>query len=177
MTRAARMFAPVRDRIVRARIVGGRTVRAGTVPAVQNHTPGEADPPLDVLLVRAGRAVERRRRASIAAHGLSGTGLSVLQALVGADRTSQRELAAAVGLAPATLTPVLDDLEHAGLVVRERAVDDRRAVGIAISSRGRDRAARATAAVATEMADRLPPARDPDDVRRYLTDVLAAVSG
>src|ERR1700759_4708504 len=48
-------------------------------------------------------------------------------------------LARRAGLHPATMTGVLDRLERAGWVVRERSADDRRAVVIrAVPARGRE---------------------------------------
>jgi DNA-binding MarR family transcriptional regulator len=129
------------------------------------------DSGLDVLLVRAGRALERRRREVVAAHGLTTTGLAVLEALAGADRTSHRDLAAAVGVAPATLTPVLDALDRQDLVRRNRAVDDRRTVGISLGPRGREVLGAATADLAVRSRAWLPVAGE--GIRGYLTELLA----
>ncbi|GEL25714.1 hypothetical protein PSU4_46680 [Pseudonocardia sulfidoxydans NBRC 16205] len=129
-------------------------------------------PGLDLLLVRAGREVERRRRASAAAHGLSTTGLAVLHALLGVPSASHRDLAGAVGLTPATLTPVLDALDALdadGLVTRERDGRDRRVVRIAVTAAGRTRSAAATAAVDRDVAAWLPAA--PPELRGYLTRI------
>lgn len=128
-------------------------------------------PGLDLLLVRAGREVERRRRAAVAAHGLSTTGLAVLQALLDLPCASQRDLAGALGLTPATLTPVLEALDADGLVTRERDVRDRRVVRIAVTTRGRTRATAAARAVDRDVATWLPA--PPADLRRYLARVAA----
>lgn len=137
-----------------------------------------AQPPLEVLLERVGAAVTRHRRRSAAAHGLTPTAMAVLAALGGvdtdeldgrADAPSHRELAGRLGLSPATLTPVLDALEAAGDVRRERDRTDRRVVRLHRTTAGRVRLARAPSA-------RLPrPAPEIDHaVRVWLLAVLVA---
>ena len=49
-----------------------------------------------------------------------------------------RELARAAGVSAPTATRMIDGLETRGLVTRERAADDRRAVRIALTPAGRD---------------------------------------
>ncbi|MGD9987177.1 MarR family transcriptional regulator [Pseudonocardia sp.] len=135
-----------------------------TWTATARHRPG-----LDLLLVRAGRAVERRRQAAAAAHGLSATGLAVLEALLDVPSASHRDLAGALGLTPATLTPVLDALDGAGLVTRERDVRDRRVVRIAVTATGRTRSALASRAVDRDVAAWLPA--PPAELRGYLARI------
>jgi DNA-binding MarR family transcriptional regulator len=82
---------------------------------------------------------------------------------------SHRELAGRLGLSPATLTPVLDALEAAGEVRRERDRTDRRVVRLHRTPAGRAHLARAPSA-------RLPRP-DPEvdrAVRAWLLAVLAA---
>jgi len=143
--------------------------------------------PLEVLLERVGAAVTRHRRRAAAAHGLTPTAMAVLAALGGvepdepgrvracggtsdpADAPSHRELAGRLGLSPGTLTPVLDALEAAGDVRRERDHADRRVVRLHRTAAGRIRLERAPSA-------RLPrPAPEVDRaVRAWLLAVLAA---
>jgi DNA-binding MarR family transcriptional regulator len=127
-------------------------------------------PPLEVLLPRVGAAVARHRRRLTARHGLTPTAVEVLAAL-DCDASSQRDLAARVGLSPATLTPVLDALEGAGHVRRERDRNDRRFARLHRTSSGQERLAAATRGHA-----RLPrpaPEHEPA-IRAYLLAVLAA---
>lgn len=144
--------------------------RDGYVPHVPITTRADAGRPgLDLLLVRAGREVERRRRAAAAAHGLTTTGLAALQVLLDVPSASQRDLAGALGLTPATLTPVLEALDADGLVVRERDARDRRVVRIAVTTAGRTREATATRAVARDVTTWLPAA--PPELRGYLARI------
>ena len=138
---------------------------------------GDAAPEsLEVLLTRVGAAVGRHRRRLAAQHGLTATAIVVLAALEpgpepGAGAApSHRELAARLGLSPATLTPVLDALESAGEIRRERDRTDRRVVRVSRTAAGRVRLADA------QSPSRLPrpdPVLEPA-LRAYLLAVLAA---
>lgn len=130
-------------------------------------------PELDLLLPRAGQAVDRVLRRAVAAHGLSPTSLGVLGVLARGRPAAHRELAAELGVAPATLTPVVDALERAGQVVRERDAVDRRVVRVRVTRAGRERYLDAFAAVARELRARVPP--PPPEVRGYLRSVLTAL--
>jgi DNA-binding MarR family transcriptional regulator len=142
--------------------------------------------PLDRLVTRAGTALTRFRRQAAAEHGLSATALDVLAALtadqhesaVRADPAgpSQRDLAGALGISPATLTPVLDDLERAGDVRRHRDPVDRRVVRLAATPEGRDRCRVAQAAVERAVREALPRGgADDEAVRRYLAALLESM--
>ena len=134
-----------------------------------------APPPLEVLLERVGAAVGRHRRRIAAAHGLTPTALAVLASLGAADPDdpggdpSHRELAGRLGLSPATLTPVLDALESAGEVRRERDRTDRRVVRLHRTPAGRARLVRTPPARLPQPDPEAAPA-----VRAWLLAVLAA---
>jgi MarR family transcriptional regulator, organic hydroperoxide resistance regulator len=134
--------------------------------------------PLHRLLSRAGQEAERYSRRTIATHGLTATAMGVLGVLADTDDISHRELSGHLGVAPATLTPVVDALEAEGVVARERDPDDRRVVRLRITGRGRDRLADAHADVVSRLRTGLPqPApEDAEIIRRYLLAVLAATT-
>jgi len=141
----------------------------------------EPDPqlmPLHRLLSRAGHALSRYSRDVVAAHGLTVTSMGVLGALADGEAVSHRELSGYLGVAPATLTPVVDALEAAGELARERDPADRRVVRLRITERGRLRLADAHGAVVTTLWSGLPqpPPRDAEVIRAYLLAVLAAVT-
>lgn len=138
-------------------------------------TASDALDPLDLglLLPRAGQAVDRVLRRTVAAHDLTPTALGVLGVLVRGRPVAHRELAAELGVAPGTLTPVVDALERAGQVVRVRDAADRRVVRVSVTTPGRARHAAAFAAVAHVLRDRVP--RPPPAVRDYLHTVLDAL--
>jgi DNA-binding MarR family transcriptional regulator len=141
----------------------------------------EPDPqlmPLHRLLSRAGQAVARYSRAVVAAHGLTVTSMGVLEALADGEVVSHRELSGYLGVAPATLTPVVDALEAAGELARKRDPADRRVVRLRITERGRARLADAHGAVVPTLWSGLPqpPPRDAEVIRAYLLAVLAATA-
>ena len=129
------------------------------------------------LLARTGRALARWDRRAASGHGLSPTALAVLVHLAGAGPRSHRDLAVALDVAPATLTPVVDGLERTGGVVRSRDPRDRRVVLVSVTAAGRTRGAETRAVVAAEAAGVLPrPApADRAAVHRWLTAVHRAL--
>ncbi|QJY46748.1 MarR family transcriptional regulator [Pseudonocardia broussonetiae] len=132
-----------------------------------------------LLLPRAGQAVDRLLRRAVAAHGLTPTSLGVLGVLARGRPASHRDLAAALGIAPATLTPAVDALERGGLVRRVRDTVDRRVVQVRATDAGLTRYAGAVDAAARELGERVPtpPGAVADAVRDYLLAVVAAAEG
>ncbi|MCE3550186.1 MarR family transcriptional regulator [Pseudonocardia sp. RS11V-5] len=131
--------------------------------------------PLDRLLITTGAALARFRQRAVAAHGLSATALDLLTVLTGEDGLPHRELAGRLGLTPATLTPVVDALERAGDIRRERDATDRRVVRVCLTESGRRRCATVADRVDRTLQETVPGERPA--VRRYLEEVLAAVEG
>ncbi|WP_181782189.1 MarR family winged helix-turn-helix transcriptional regulator [Pseudonocardia pini] len=142
--------------------------------------------PLDRLVTSAGAALLRFRRRAAAEHGLSATALDVLTALTvdphesavraATQAPSQRDLAGRLGIAPATLTPVLDELERAGDLRRHRDPVDRRVVRVRATAAGVARCRVAQAAVDRAVRGALPRAGvDDEAVRRYLAALLESV--
>lgn len=141
----------------------------------------ETDPssmPLSKLLPWTGRSLSRYQQRCAAAHGLTSTSLGVLGVLEHSDAVSHRELAARLGVTPATLTSVVDALEATGDLARARGAADRRVVHLSITVQGRERVAVAFAQVATAFRERLPhpPPEHHAIIRSYLLAVLAAVA-
>lgn len=134
--------------------------------------------PLDKLLPWVGSALSRRFQHAVAEHGLTPTSMGVLGVLGHQSGLSHRELAAHLGLTPATLTPVVDALEAAGEVGRLRDPDDRRVVRLSVTSAGREHLHAAFAGVAMLMRERMPhPSQEHTEIiRDYLLAVLAAVA-
>lgn len=141
----------------------------------------DADPelmPLGKLLSWTGHALSRCYQRTVAEHGLTSTSIGVLGVLAHSRAAvSHRELAAHLGLTPATLTPVIDSLAEAGELSRERDPADRRVVRLSITPRGRERMVTAFGEVALMFRERMPhpPPEQQAIVRDYLLAVLAAV--
>jgi MarR family transcriptional regulator, organic hydroperoxide resistance regulator len=127
--------------------------------------------PLEMLLPRVGAAVARRQRRLAARHGVTPTAVAVLTALDAGDSPSHRELAARIGLSPTTITPVLDRLEAAGEIRRERDTGDRRVVRVHRTAAG---AARLSSAAGREAWLPEPVPELEAAVRAWLLAVLAA---
>ena len=93
---------------------------------------------LGFLLSRASGQVVRATNAALAEHGLRVRQYSVLVlACEAAHGTSQRELAAALGLDPSQLVLLVDELVAAGLVERQAAETDRRTRLVVPTAQGR----------------------------------------
>jgi DNA-binding MarR family transcriptional regulator len=98
---------------------------------------------------------------------LSAAETNALACFTGRPARTVRELVAATGQRPSTLTGVLDRLERRGLVERRPNPADRRSIAIHLTSEGHA-AADAVAAAFAAVEARLPA----DEIRR----VLAALS-
>jgi DNA-binding MarR family transcriptional regulator len=103
---------------------------------------------------------------------LSAAETNALACFAGAPARTVRELVAATGQRPSTLTGVLDRLERYGLVARAPHPDDRRSVVVELTPPGADAAERVAAAFAAVEA-RLPAT----DVRRVLSAVRSQAAG
>lgn len=141
----------------------------------------EAEPermPLGKLLSWTGQSLSRYYQRMVAAHGLTSTSIGVLGVLAHTDAVSHRELSGHLGVTPATLTPVVDALENAGELSRDRDGVDRRVVRLSITQRGRDRLLVAFTDVAAMFRDRMPhpPPEHEVIIRDYLLAVLGAVA-
>jgi DNA-binding MarR family transcriptional regulator len=101
--------------------------------------------------------------------GLSAAETNLLACFAGQSARAVRELVAATGQRPSTLTGVLDRLERRGLITRGPHPEDRRSVLVQLSAAGAASAHRVEAAFA-RLEARLPAA----DVRRVLAALEAA---
>jgi MarR family transcriptional regulator, transcriptional regulator for hemolysin len=93
--------------------------------------------PLGRRLALTAKTVARAFDDELTAAGGSLPVWLVLSSLRAEPRRTQQELAGAVGVEGPTLTRHLDGLEEAGLVVRKRDAQDRRAVQVELTDAGR----------------------------------------
>lgn len=127
--------------------------------------------PTGRLLLVAARLVEREWNHVLAGHGLTHAGFLVLHTLTEGP-LAQRELAARTYVEEQTIGPVLERLERAGHVSRERDPADRRRVVVTMTSAG---AEVYEFLMATDAAESIISVRDlgafRDDLVRIITNI------
>lgn len=135
--------------------------------------------PLGKLVRCAASVINRHFQRVCAEHGLKPTVMGVLGSLADTDGLSHRQLADRMMLSPATLTPVLDALEEAGEVRRDRDPQDRRVVRLYLTDLGRLRLGAAAGVVVAAFRDQMPRPSPADEkiIRGYLMAVMAALNG
>ncbi len=95
-------------------------------------------------LSRQLHAFMRRSRQERPAEGLSPTAFRVLRETARAETVLQPgQLAEIFAMAPSNVAATLRDLEHAGLLRRERDLDDARRVNITVTDDGLERLSQA----------------------------------
>ncbi len=101
----------------------------------------QSDPLLRLVALAGHVTSQRFGRVMGRQHGLTPAGSAVLGVLSGQTppRTTHADLARRCLIAPATLTGVIDTLEKAGYVRRERDEHDRRVVWLVATDAGRAR--------------------------------------
>jgi MarR family 2-MHQ and catechol resistance regulon transcriptional repressor len=95
-----------------------------------------------VVLNRASRAISGRIRASVERHELSLSEFGVLEALYAKGPLLVGELGSKVLLTSGSMTYVVDKLEDRGLLIRRPSPDDRRALHVELTEKGRKLIAR-----------------------------------
>lgn len=133
--------------------------RAGTAPAME----------LAELLGHAARRLRRGSAAHLAPLGLTMAQAHVLR-FVGQGPMRMADIAAHLDVVPRTVTPMVDELEAAGLVVRRADPADRRSVLVEPTPEGRrllERLKRARRATAQQVFGTLSDAQ-----REQLRDLL-----
>lgn len=94
------------------------------------------------LTTRAALALTARCRHALRAHGIDDINpaqLSILTALEAHDGATPTEIARVVMYEKSTLTPLLDKLEEAGLLVRARDPKDGRSQRLYVTKKGKKR--------------------------------------
>ena len=94
--------------------------------------------PIGLFVTRTARTLGRSFDAALGEHGGSLASWLVLASLADGLHTSQRSIAAAVGVEGPTLTHHLNRMEETGLVTRERDPNNRRAHQVKLTADGRE---------------------------------------
>lgn len=93
--------------------------------------------PIHTLLRRCFQAQRAAIGPCIAQEGLSPGQPKILSYLISHDGCLQKELAANCDIEPATVSKVLSGMEEAGLIRRQCSCQDKRAVTVLITDKGR----------------------------------------
>src|SRR3954451_25425238 len=112
---------------------------------------------MSTLLAGLGRDVTARVRRALRPLDLGAQQFLVLQQLEALGRTSQAELADALGIDPSNLATIAAGLCDRGLVVRTRDEGDRRRYVLTLSPAGERLLARTRGAIAAAEDDLLAP--------------------
>ncbi len=96
-----------------------------------------------IKLVRASNTVISRVGKTRAMHKLTVSQFGILEALFHLGPLNQRELALKILKSGPNITTVIDNLERAGLVRRERNTEDRRSYTVSLTGEGQELIGRA----------------------------------
>lgn len=96
-----------------------------------------------VVLRQITHAIDLQSKKLLKQTGLTAPQLLVLHAVAKTGRAKASEIAREIVLSPATVTSIIDRLEKAGLLRRERSTTDRRVVDIILTPEGQTRLAEA----------------------------------
>lgn len=99
---------------------------------------GEAHVKFEMRFGRLIRMYYSRIQSQLAEVGLYRGQLPILMLLYKNDGMSQKEMARALNLSPATMTVTLKRMEKAGLVLREMDEHDQRILRVHLSEKGRE---------------------------------------
>jgi DNA-binding MarR family transcriptional regulator len=102
---------------------------------------------LAAMLQPVVRALVSAELPVLARHGVSMWGYVVLNALDGSPARTQAALAQVIGADKTRIIPILDELQHAGLITREPDPADRRVRLLAITAAGHQVRVAARAAI------------------------------
>jgi DNA-binding MarR family transcriptional regulator len=105
------------------------------------------------LLTQLGSLAAENFAAKTRELGITPPEAGVMRILGRQAGMNQRELAGKLGVAPSRIVALVDSLESAGLIIRERSASDRRSQVLQVTDSGRDLLARLRSAAETQEAE------------------------
>jgi MarR family transcriptional regulator, organic hydroperoxide resistance regulator len=147
------------------------------LPSMETLDPLALDRQLCFALAATSRSIVGLYRSELEPLGLTHPQYLVMLALWEHAPRTAREIAAALRLEPATLTPLLRRLEDAGYVRRARSETDERALAVTLTTAGqalRHRAERVPIAIAGRLGW---PVGRLEALKDELTELLTVVDG
>ena len=127
-----------------------------------------------LLLSQVGGHVQQRFAERVGELGLTPPQVAVLRTVAAEPGLNQQAVAARLGVAPSKVVQLVDELERRGLVVRQRAVHDRRSQELTLSADAADELRRVRDVVARHDRD-VTAALAPDEVVQ-LVRLLARIA-
>jgi MarR family transcriptional regulator for hemolysin len=131
--------------------------------------------PIGLALAKASRQLNRAFDAELAAAGGSLPIWLILLSVRSSSRSSQRQLAEAVGIDSATLTHHLNRMEQRGLVTRRRNPANRREHEVSINTSGEE-LFRELAATAQRFDSRIRSGLEEQDVAQFRSFLISLVA-
>ena len=129
---------------------------------------------LGFALASAGQRVQHRFRLALEPHLLHPRAFAVLLALSTTDGQSQQQLSRSLSIPPSRVVALVDDLQAAGLVVRQSHPSDRRVYVVSLTPEGAQEL-EAAAASALALEEQLSAGLDPQE-RAQLASLLRRVA-
>lgn len=109
----------------------------GKMPLKKKLTPAEASVlSAYIKLMRAAESVTTRSHRHLAKIKMTFGQFAVLEALYHLGQLCQKEIADKILKSPRNITMIVDNLEHRGLVRRERDANDRRYLNVHLTKKG-----------------------------------------
>jgi DNA-binding MarR family transcriptional regulator len=130
------------------------------------------------MLYKAATAARGLGEERLRAHGVDMRQFALMTVLAASGPMSQGELGDQMGIDRTTMVALVDEVEQAGLVRRERNRDDRRAYSVTLTPEGRRLQKRATQTldgVADEFFGRLSP-QERAQLQEFLRRLLEPAS-
>jgi len=90
-----------------------------------------------VITMKASKALEELTKKDIKKHGMRASDFAILEALYHKGRQTIREISESVLISTGSITYVIDKLEKKELLIRTNCPDDRRAVYLEITAKGK----------------------------------------
>ena len=132
------------------------------------------EPDLPDLFLRTAKRMRRRQMAYLAPLGLTPAQSRALRMVAEAERPPRMvDIAERLGIVPRSVTSVIDDLEAAGLVVREPDPANRRSTLVLPTEQGRRVRAEMNEARRRAAIEEFAPLSD--EQQRTLRELLAAL--
>jgi DNA-binding MarR family transcriptional regulator len=123
------------------------------------------------LLHRIFQSVDLFSRQALRDFGVTGPQIWALQTIAGAGMLSMGDLAQGMHLHVSTVTGIIDRLESAGLVTRERSAADARVMELRLTAKGKGILARSPEPPRSKVARRLQRLR-PAELRKLRASLL-----